>query len=120
VFIYICTPSLETEPPSASSMHVHRLFPFLLNTISLTLRDVGQSLPGDLSLQHTFSITSSSAEHIVPKGDPAGRPNLATRFEITSPINSTLFCAKEGDKHTSGYAHFTNALGEEDKHMFWT
>ncbi|EIN09953.1 alpha/beta-hydrolase [Punctularia strigosozonata HHB-11173 SS5] len=49
----------------------------------------------------------------------AGRfPNLNTRFEVTSR-NDSLFCGKEGDKYKSGYAHFTNVDGKEDKHLFW-
>jgi hypothetical protein len=80
-------------------------------------------LPDALGIQHILSSLAAShsyATPVVPAGDPAGRPNLATRLEITSPKNSTLFCATEGDKHQSGWAHFTNALGKEDKHMFWT
>jgi hypothetical protein len=74
-----------------------------------------------LNTQHPF--LGSSAHQIlatVPEGDPAGRPNIATRLEVTSPVNSTLFCASPGDKHIAGFAHFTNSLGQEDKHMFWT
>ncbi|TFY79312.1 hypothetical protein EWM64_g4699 [Hericium alpestre] len=51
--------------------------------------------------------------------DPAGHPNIASRLEITSSANTTLFCARDGDTSESGYVHFTNSLGIEDKHMFW-
>lgn len=54
-----------------------------------------------------------------PEHDTAGKPNLATRIEVTSQPNATLFCATDEDKFISGYAHFTNSIGVEDKHMFW-
>jgi hypothetical protein len=76
-----------------------------------------------LGMQQVFYLTADNIPSIAPDisgGDPAGRPNSHTRLEVTSPINSTLYCAKKGDRHKSGYAHFTNALGKENKHMFWT
>ncbi|TFK38874.1 Alpha/Beta hydrolase protein [Crucibulum laeve] len=53
-------------------------------------------------------------------GDPAGHPNIATRLEITSNGTGNLACGDSSkNKFQSGYAHFTNNAGEEDKHMFW-
>ncbi|KAH9913368.1 Alpha/Beta hydrolase protein [Fomitopsis serialis] len=49
----------------------------------------------------------------------AGLPNVATRIEVTSQVNLTLDCALEDDEGIAGYAHFANAAGVEDKHMFW-
>jgi hypothetical protein len=87
-------------------------------------RDVSRTILDYLIMQHLFQLLATGAhlsgQMIIPEGDPAGRPNLATRLEITSSTDVRLFCAKEGDMHQSGYAHFTNALGQEDKHMFWT
>lgn len=71
-------------------------------------------------VQHAFSTYVGSSGHTGgATSDVAGQPNLATRLEVTSDPNATLFCARKGDKSTAGYAHFTNANGEEDKHMFW-
>lgn len=66
----------------------------------------------------------STPNHHVQKflnaaSDTAGNPNEATRLEVTSDPNAGLFCARDGDKSTAGYAHFTNSDGVEDKHMFW-
>ncbi|OSX67119.1 hypothetical protein POSPLADRAFT_1051273 [Postia placenta MAD-698-R-SB12] len=71
-------------------------------------------------VQHAFSTHVGSSGHTGgATPDVVGQPNLATRLEMTSDPNATLFCARKGDKSTAGYAHFTNANGEEDKHMFW-
>ncbi|KAJ6593449.1 Alpha/Beta hydrolase protein [Mycena capillaripes] len=51
--------------------------------------------------------------------DPAARPNIRTRLELTSNGSSGLYCGHPGDEFNAGYAHFTNSDGEEDKHMFW-
>ncbi|KZT70883.1 alpha/beta-hydrolase [Daedalea quercina L-15889] len=66
--------------------------------------------------EYTSDLTSSHPS-LVP--DVAGLPNVATRLEVTSRANLTLDCALVDDQSTAGYAHFTNAAGVEDKHMFW-
>lgn len=74
-------------------------------------------------LPHRSQVVLSLAEshQADNEHDPAGQPNLATRIEVTSQSNASLFCAKpdKDDAFESGYAHFTNPAGVEDKHMFW-
>ncbi|KAE9401458.1 alpha/beta-hydrolase [Gymnopus androsaceus JB14] len=58
----------------------------------------------------------------LPSGKPDVRasPNTVTRIEITSNITKkSLPCGLPEDEFESGYAHLTNAAGEEDKHLFW-
>ncbi|KAA1473479.1 alpha/beta-hydrolase [Dentipellis sp. KUC8613] len=69
--------------------------------------------------QHPLTFASSCATATERDHDVAGRPNTATRLELTSRTDATLFCAADGDTFKSGYAHFANYLGVEDKHMFW-
>jgi hypothetical protein len=52
------------------------------------------------------------------KGNAGRLPNTATRYEETS-VSEKLFCGSGNDTFKSGYAHFTNANGVEDKHLFW-
>ncbi|KZT08688.1 alpha/beta-hydrolase [Laetiporus sulphureus 93-53] len=69
--------------------------------------------------QRVLSIGQETLYIARPESDPAGKRNLGTRIQVTSKPNSTLYCALDGDHFTSGYAHFTNSDGVEDKHMFW-
>jgi hypothetical protein len=70
--------------------------------------------------QRVLADTSAAGHpQSVPEGDPAGRPNAATRLEVTSAPGATVPCGRSNDAFTAGYAHFTNQLGVEDKHMFW-
>ncbi|PCH34192.1 alpha/beta-hydrolase [Wolfiporia cocos MD-104 SS10] len=73
----------------------------------------------DPGVQHLFSSKNFNAAPASPATDSAGKPNLATRLQVTSNPDTYLYCAREGDKSTSGYAHFTNSDGVEDKHLFW-
>ena len=67
-------------------------------------------------------LTSSGRSDVAafaPQNGNAGRlPNIATRYEETS-VTDKLFCGNGNDTHKSGYAHFTNTNGVEDKHLFW-
>jgi hypothetical protein len=84
-------------------MYLHSLFPFFGLSPSLSsLHGATNAIPDVLGVQRSFSSLALAGPHVmrsVPKGDPAGRPNLATRLEITSPVNNTLFCAKEGQTY---------------------
>jgi hypothetical protein len=78
------------------------------------------------SPQHPFLAPSApldpelGVEQFHAASESAGRyPNIKTRLETTSQEDAGLFCGKDGDKYKSGYAHFTNVNGDEDKHLFW-
>ena len=94
------------------------------------------ALVGLLSTPLTYASPYSAVQRVLsslPRGyandlasshsnlvlDVAGLPNVATRLEFTSHANLTLNCQLDNDQSTAGYAHFTNAAGAEDKHMFW-
>ncbi|KIK62391.1 hypothetical protein GYMLUDRAFT_41820 [Collybiopsis luxurians FD-317 M1] len=52
--------------------------------------------------------------------DVRASPNIATRLEVTSHrTKNSSYCGLSDDQFVSGYAHITNAAGEEDKHLFW-
>lgn len=45
----------------------------------------------------------------------------SVRIAITSPSSTGLSeCSLPGDRFHSGYAHYTNATGSEDKHLFFS
>lgn len=99
------------------------LFLFNANSINadilLGLRNRG--LAESLGLQTTFNLPQPSL-HNIERGKPDVRasPNIAIRFEVTSNSSrQSLPCGLSEDQFESGYAHLTNAAGEEDKHLFW-
>lgn len=83
----------------------------------LILSAVGFQLDPDI--QRVLSTPNHLVQKFHAASDTAGSPNKATRLEVTSDPDASLFCARDGDESTAGYAHFTNSDGIEDKHMFW-
>lgn len=89
-------------------------------TIIWTILTASSSVLADLVLNVDQTRLSIPLNHeAIPKSDPAGHPNLATRLEVTSKEHDSLYCGKENDTFKAGFAHFTNNEGKEDKHMFW-
>ena len=89
----------------------------VLARIALLVIPLANAFPYFSAFQHIFSEANDAPS--ASALDVAGLPNIATRFEVTSDASLSLDCALEGDKSDAGYAHFTNAAGVEDKHMFW-
>jgi hypothetical protein len=81
-------------------------------------RDILPDVAPSVTQQHVLG-GGVVAESGMPAGDPAGHPNAFTRLEVTSKPDATVPCGRADDGYTAGYAHFTNQLGVEDKHMFW-
>ncbi|KAL0957694.1 hypothetical protein HGRIS_001474 [Hohenbuehelia grisea] len=104
----------------------------LIITVTIVMRNLLSALvPASFvlrPLQHSFETPNAlpftqipfnvDQPVNVPPGYPAGHPNQATRFELTAN-RTALYCGQPGDVSSSGYAHFTSNVGEEDKHMFW-
>ncbi|KAI0936993.1 hypothetical protein AcW1_001085 [Taiwanofungus camphoratus] len=95
-------------------MSIRNLISIALNLICATAL---------LSIRNQQILSTDCGRSAAPSNfvncDPAGQLNLATRIEVTSSPNETLYCAQDGDSSIAGYAHFTNSAGLEDKHMFW-
>ena len=88
-----------------------------LVSVALLAIPLAHASPYLSASQHIFSESNGVSN---PSAlDVAGLPNIATRFEVTSNAHLSLPCALDGDESDAGYAHFTNAAGVEDKHMFW-
>ena len=92
------------------------LFPLALVGLLPTLLIYTSLSPAVLSTLPS-GYANDLTSNLVP--DVAGLPDVATRLKVTNNANLTLACRLDGDQSTAGYAHFANATGVEDRHMFW-